>query len=64
MKAGPDLGAGAPWILVKADKICLGIFIIELVLKLVAYGFRFWKSGWNIFDFLVVANSPGMLGAR
>ncbi|GAB5558477.1 MAG: hypothetical protein SynsKO_01240 [Synoicihabitans sp.] len=54
LKAGPDQGAGAPWILIKADKICLGIFLVELALKLVAYGLRFWRSGWNVFDFLVV----------
>lgn len=55
LKAGPDQGAGAHWLLIKADKICLGIFVVELLLKLVAYSGRFWRSGWNIFDFVVVA---------
>jgi len=55
LKAGPDGGAGAPWILIKADKVCLGIFIVELALKLLAYRLQFWRSGWNVFDFLVVA---------
>lgn len=32
----------------------LGAFIIEIALKLVAFGPRFFKSGWNVFDFLVV----------
>ena len=54
LKAEPDQGAGAPWILVKLDGICLGIFLVELLLKLIAYRFRFWRSGWNIFDFVVV----------
>ena len=37
------------------DQVCLAIFVIELVLKLVAFGPRFFRSGWNIFDFAVVA---------
>lgn len=36
------------------DKLCLSIFVIELVLKLYAFGFRFFRSGWNIFDLIVV----------
>ncbi len=36
------------------DRLCLIIFIIEIVAKLFAYQFRFFKSGWNIFDFLIV----------
>lgn len=41
--------------LVFVDRLCLGIFITELALKLFAYRGRFWKSSWNIFDFLVIA---------
>ena len=37
------------------DAICLGIFVTELILKFIAYRFSFFKSGWNIFDFIVVA---------
>lgn len=37
------------------DKICLGIFVVELAAKLIAYGLTFWRNGWRIFDFLVVA---------
>jgi voltage-gated sodium channel len=36
------------------DKICLGIFIVEIGLKLFAHRLAFFKSGWNIFDFLIV----------
>lgn len=41
--------------LVAFDHFCLGVFVLELVLKLLAYRLAFWKSGWNIFDLLVVA---------
>ncbi len=42
-------------LLIALDKSCLAIFIAELVVKFIAYRGRFWRSGWNIFDFLVVA---------
>ncbi len=42
-------------VLIALDRVCLAVFCIELVLKLLAYRMRFWRSGWNVFDFLVVA---------
>lgn len=42
-------------VLLFIDKIILTIFVIEILLKLFAYGFGFFKSGWNIFDFSIVA---------
>ena len=39
------------------DRICLAIFVIELSLKLYVYRFSFFRQGWNIFDFLIVAIS-------
>lgn len=37
------------------DHICLGIFIVEIALKLYARAWRFFGSAWNVFDFMVVA---------
>ena len=37
------------------DMAALVIFIVELAAKFVALGRRFFRDGWNIFDFLVVA---------
>jgi len=37
------------------DRAVLAIFVAELALKLFAYGWRFFGSAWNIFDFLVVS---------
>ena len=36
------------------DAICLSIFVIEIGLKLFARGPRFFRDGWNVFDFAVV----------
>ena len=49
-------GAIGP-VLTVLDNICLGIFILELLLKIVAYGFRFFTDGWNWFDLIVVVCS-------
>lgn len=48
-----------------ANDVILGIFVIELGIRMAATGFRpreFFSSGWNVFDFLVVAASftPGI----
>lgn len=42
-------------LLMLVDKACLVIFIIELGCKMTAFRSLFWRSGWNVFDFLVVA---------
>lgn len=39
------------------DQACLAFFVGELVLKLWAFGPRFFRSGWNLFDLAVVAIS-------
>jgi voltage-gated sodium channel len=39
------------------DRAILAVFVAELALKLYAYGLRFWRSPWNVFDFLVVGLS-------
>jgi voltage-gated sodium channel len=42
-------------LLVALDRIALAIFVAEIGLKLFAYGPRFFRSGWNWFDFTIVA---------
>jgi voltage-gated sodium channel len=39
------------------DTICLVIFVLELLAKLYAQGLRFFRDGWNVFDFLIIAIS-------
>ena len=39
----------------RIDNVILYIFIFEITLKLIVYRFDFFKSGWNIFDFIIVA---------
>jgi len=45
-------------LLTAVDRTCLGIFSVEILLKMLAQAprpWRFFHSGWNVFDFLVVA---------
>jgi voltage-gated sodium channel len=44
---------------------CLGIFVVELTIRIAAYGRRpqdFFKEGWNVFDFVVIGAAfvPGL----
>ena len=43
------------------DRAVLAIFVAELLAKLFAFGWRFFTSGWRIFDFLIIgiALTPG-----
>ncbi|MGH1576080.1 ion transporter [Planktotalea sp.] len=36
------------------DTLCLAIFVVEIVAKLFARGGRFFRDGWNVFDFVIV----------
>ncbi len=40
--------------LIAVDNIILSVFVIEILLKFYAYRFSFFKSGWNIFDLMIV----------
>ena len=47
------------------NDVFLGVFVVELTIRMIAFGARpdrFFRSGWNIFDFAVVAASflPGL----
>lgn len=55
LETSQDLYSNYGHILGFLDKLCLAIFCVELSLKLIAQQFRFFKSGWNIFDFIIVA---------
>lgn len=47
------------------DAIAFGIYVLELILRMVSYGKKPWtyfKEGWNVFDFIVVGLSPFFQG--
>ena len=36
------------------SNICVGIFTVDFALRLFVYGRKFFKNGWNNFDFIIV----------
>ena len=47
------------------NDVFLGVFVVELAIRIGAYGRRpqdFFKSGWNVFDFVVIGAAflPGL----
>ncbi|MFW9605148.1 MAG: ion transporter, partial [Pseudomonas sp.] len=54
LETSPDIMAKTGHLLVWLDHAALAIFIVEILLKLVVYRLGFFKSGWNVFDILIV----------
>jgi len=54
METSDTLMAAAGPLIIWLDRVCLSIFVIEIVAKLYAQRARFFASGWNIFDFIIV----------
>ena len=54
LETSPTVMAAAGSALVMLDRVALAIFVLEIVLKLVVYRHNFFRSGWNVFDFLIV----------
>lgn len=45
------------WLLDPLDHILLGIFVIEVLTRLVVTGRGFFRDPWNVFDFIVITLS-------
>jgi voltage-gated sodium channel len=61
----PDLDPEVKRASEQIDLICFAIYGIELVLRIISYGKRPWeffKQGWNVFDFIVIASAPLLAG--
>ncbi|TDV40788.1 ion transporter [Actinophytocola oryzae] len=39
------------------DRVVLVVFVVELVLRLYAFRWRFFRDSWNVFDFVIVCIS-------
>jgi len=55
METSASLMAQYGPVLIALDKLLLGVFVIELLLRIFAYRTGFFKDAWNLFDFAVVA---------
>ncbi|MCC5970191.1 MAG: ion transporter [Pararhodobacter sp.] len=61
LETSHEVMAVAGPLIIALDTACLAIFVVELTLKMFAQRLSFFRSGWNIFDFIIVGISlvPG-----
>jgi voltage-gated sodium channel len=60
-----DFSPGVDSALTTLDDVFLGIFVVELAIRITAFGRRpqdFFRDGWNVFDFVVISAAfvPGV----
>ncbi len=55
LETEPGIMAAYGPILHTVDAVILGIFVIEIALRIYAFGPRFFRDPWSLFDFTVVA---------
>ena len=48
---------GHPGAKMVCQYVFLAVFLAEAVVKLIGFGWNYWKDGWNRFDFVIVAIS-------
>jgi len=65
METYPSVTRDAGGLLTTLNDVFLGVFVVELAIRITAFGSRpggFFRSGWNVFDFVVViaAFLPGL----
>ena len=47
------MAVAGDWI-VALDRVCLAFFVVEITIKLYALRLGYFRSGWNVFDFVIV----------
>ena len=61
----PNIDGDARSSLVRFDQIALWVFFVELIARMISYGrkpWMFFKTGWNVFDFIIIGLSPLFAG--
>ncbi len=54
METSPTLMAQFGDVLLLLDRLILSVFVVEIGIKLTAFGWRFFRNPWNVFDFIIV----------
>ncbi|MGQ0483310.1 MAG: ion transporter [Pseudonocardia sp.] len=55
LETSPSLMADHGGTLHLIDRFVVALFVVELGLRLYAYGWRFFRDPWSVFDFVIVA---------
>jgi voltage-gated sodium channel len=54
LETSPDLMTRIGGALHLIDRVVVAFFVVELGLRLFAYGWRYFRDPWNVFDFVIV----------
>jgi voltage-gated sodium channel len=54
LETSPSIVAALEPALTVIDTVILAVFVIEIALRLVAHGWRFFRDPWSVFDFIVI----------
>ena len=57
LETSPTMVANYGGVLHAFDNFALGVFVVELVLRFIVYGSRFFFDPWRVFDFIIVGIS-------
>jgi voltage-gated sodium channel len=60
LETWPVISLSWGWLLGAINTIVQALFVVEITIRIAAHGWRpsgFFRSGWNVFDFAVVAVS-------
>ncbi|MDP2170718.1 MAG: ion transporter [Rhodocyclaceae bacterium] len=55
METWPAAMAAAGGLILGVDQLILGVFVVEIALRLYVHRQAFWRDPWSVFDFAVVA---------
>ena len=61
----PEVQGETREILIAVDQVAFWIYVTEVSLRVISYGTKPWmffRSGWNIFDFLIIGVAPFFQG--
>ena len=62
LETAPVLMGGWDALIGDANVAILGIFTIEIALRIAAHGRAFWRDPWSVFDFIIIAISLAAIG--
>lgn len=62
LETAPVLMGGWDALIGNANVAILGIFTIEIALRIAAHGRAFWRDPWSVFDFVIIAISLAAIG--
>lgn len=57
LETSPTLMKNYGWLLEPLDHTLLGIFVVEVLIRLAVTGRSFFRDPWNVFDFIVITLS-------